>query len=40
MPEISRCLVEAWAELNQEDLMRNWERVQQGQSPCKLKGLA
>jgi hypothetical protein len=39
LPLRQQRLVEAWAELNQEQLIRDWELVQQGQAPCKIKGL-
>jgi hypothetical protein len=32
-------LVEAWAELHQEELMKDWERLQTGHSPFKIDPL-
>ena len=32
-------LVLAWAELNQEALEDNWDRVQRGQTPIRIQGI-
>ena len=34
-----RRLVEAWAELHREELIANWERLQQGRPPTKIAPL-
>ena len=39
LPVRQQRLVEAWAELHQEQLRKNWELVQQGRKPVKIKGL-
>ena len=39
LPVRQQRLVEAWAEIHQEELMKNWEVVQQGRKPMKIKGL-
>ncbi|MCA9948991.1 MAG: DUF4160 domain-containing protein [Anaerolineales bacterium] len=39
LPRRQQRLVEAWAELNQEQLQENWHLVQQGRKPHKIKGL-
>jgi Domain of unknown function (DUF4160) len=33
MPKRQRRLVEAWAELHQDELLADWQRLQSGQSP-------
>jgi hypothetical protein len=33
LPKRQQRMVEAWAELHQEELMENWRRLQSGQSP-------
>ena len=40
LPLRQQRLVEAWAELHEEELKENWQLVQQGRSPRKIKGLA
>ena len=37
--QIKHNLVLAWAELNQEGLVKNWHRVQDGQRPHQIDGL-
>jgi hypothetical protein len=32
-------LVEAWAELHQDELRANWERLQEGQAPRRIEPL-
>jgi hypothetical protein len=39
LPLRQQRLVEAWAEIHQEELLDNWERVQRSQMPLKVKGL-
>ena len=46
MPEIARFFgviirmyVEAWAELHQDELLANWERLQAGRAPNKIAPL-
>lgn len=39
LPVRQQRLVEAWAEIHQEELMRSWEVVQQGGKPVKIRGL-
>ena len=40
LPKRQRRLVEAWAELHQEELMDNWERLQEGRAPRKIEPLS
>lgn len=40
LPLRQQRLVEAWAELHEEELKANWLLVQQGRPPQKIKGLA
>jgi hypothetical protein len=39
LPRRQRRLVEAWAELHQDELMANWDRLQAGQAPTKVSPL-
>lgn len=39
LPLRQRRLVEAWAELHQQELVSNWERLQSGQSPRPISPL-
>ncbi len=39
LPRRQQRLVEAWAELHQDELMENWLRVQMGQRPDRIRGL-
>jgi hypothetical protein len=39
LPRRQSRLVLAWAELHQEELAENWQRVQDGQSPRKIQGI-
>jgi hypothetical protein len=39
LPRRQLRLVLAWAELYQEELRQNWERVQNGQTPHQLEGI-
>jgi len=39
LPLRQRRLVEAWAELHQEELLANWERLQAGMVPRKIEPL-
>ena len=39
LPRRQRRLVEAWAELHQEELLADWERLQNGQSPLPIAPL-
>ena len=39
LPRRQLRFVLAWAELHQAELMENWERVQNGQSPQRMEGL-
>ena len=39
LPLRQQRLVEAWAELHQEELHQNWHLVQQGKQPTSVKGL-
>jgi len=36
LPRRQHRLVEAWAELHQDELLENWERLQAGQLPYKI----
>lgn len=38
-PRRQQRLVEAWAEVHQEELSANWERLQSGQPPVKIEPL-
>ena len=40
LPRRQQRLIEAWAELHQQELHSNWELVQQGRSPSKIRGLS
>jgi Domain of unknown function (DUF4160) len=40
LPLRQQRLLEAWAELHKDELIENWQLVQQGQQPKKIKGLA
>jgi hypothetical protein len=40
LPQRQLRLIEAWAELHQEELMANWERLQEGRAPRKIKPLS
>ena len=39
LPRRQERLVEAWAELHQEELKENWHRLQQGHSPVPIEPL-
>ena len=39
LPRQQQRLVEAWAELHQEELKANWDRLQEGRSPSKIEPL-
>ena len=39
LPRRQLRLVLAWAELHQEELLANWQRVQNGQTPHNIQGL-
>ncbi len=39
LPRRQRRLVEAWAELHQEELMANWESLQAGRPPERIPPL-
>jgi len=39
LPLQQRRLVEAWAELHQEELKANWARLQEGRPPSKIEPL-
>lgn len=40
LPQRQRRLVEAWAELHQQELQEDWKRLQSGQSPYKIEPLS
>jgi hypothetical protein len=39
LPTRSRRLVEAWAELHQDELLLDWNRLQEGQRPLPIEPL-
>ena len=39
LPRRQERLVESWAELHQEELLADWDLVEQGRLPFKIKGL-
>lgn len=39
LPQRQQRLVEAWAELHQDELRANWERLQEGRGPRKIEPL-
>ena len=39
LPRRQRRLVEAWAELHQQELLADWDRLQQGQAPLPIAPL-
>ena len=39
LPRRQQRLVEAWAELHQDELIENWERLQNGQPPERIEPL-
>ena len=39
LPRRQQRLVEAWAELHQAELRDNWQRVQLGRTPERIRGL-
>ena len=39
LPRRQQRFVEAWAELHQNELLENWERLQRGQVPIKIEPL-
>jgi hypothetical protein len=39
LPRRQRRLVEAWAELHQQELMADWQILQQGRSPTAIEPL-
>lgn len=40
LPRRQRRLVEAWAELHQEELLADWERLQSGEPPLPIEPLS
>lgn len=40
MPRRQQNLILGWAEIHQEELLANWQRVAQGQQPHKIEGLS
>jgi uncharacterized protein DUF4160 len=38
-PRPQQRLVEAWAEIHREELIANWERLQQGRAPDRIEPL-
>ena len=38
-PKPQQRLVEAWAELHRDELLANWERLQQGRAPSRIDPL-
>jgi hypothetical protein len=40
LPTRQRRLVEAWAELHQQELLDDWNRLQQGRAPVPIEPLA
>ncbi len=40
LPRAQQRFVEAWAELHREELLANWERLQQGRTPSKINPLS
>ena len=40
LPKRPQRMVEAWAELHQQELMENWERLQAGHRPLPIAPLA
>jgi uncharacterized protein DUF4160 len=38
-PRPQQRLVEAWAEIHREELLANWERLQQGRAPDRIEPL-
>jgi hypothetical protein len=40
LPRTQLRLVEAWAELHQQELLTNWHRLQEGLSPVKIEPLS
>lgn len=39
LPIRQQRLVEAWVELHQDELMKNWELMQHGRRPSRIRGL-
>jgi hypothetical protein len=39
LPRSQQRLVEAWAEIHRDELVRDWERLQAGQPPVKIEPL-
>jgi hypothetical protein len=39
LPKRQKRLVEAWAELHQQELMVDWETLQQGRTPAPIEPL-
>ena len=39
LPKRQQRLVEAWAELHQQELLRDWERLQTGNAPLPIAPL-
>ena len=39
LPRRQQRLVEAWAELHQQELLADWQRLQQGKRPLPIKPL-
>ena len=40
LPRRQQRLVEAWAELHQQELLADWQRLQQGKRPLPIRPLA
>jgi hypothetical protein len=39
LPRQQQRLVEAWAELHREELLTNWQRLQEGHAPARIEPL-
>lgn len=39
LPRRQQRLIEGWAELHQQELLDNWQRIQQGQQSRRIRGL-
>lgn len=39
LPRAQQRFVEAWAELHREELMANWNRLQEGHAPARIEPL-
>jgi hypothetical protein len=40
LPRPQQRLVEAWAELHHQELLTNWQRLQEGHAPTKIEPLS